>query len=37
MKMLTILLALGMLVAVEMGCKAKVDDDGASVKVDTTK
>ena len=34
MKMLMILLVLGTLVGVEMGCKAKVDEHGAAVKVD---
>ena len=37
MKALMILLVLGAFVAVQMGCEAKVDDDGAKVKVDTDK
>ena len=34
MKYLAMLLLLGGLVAVNLGCEADVDDDGASVKVD---
>lgn len=37
MKALMILLVLGAFVAVQLGCEAKVDDDGAKVKVDTDK
>jgi hypothetical protein len=37
MKALMILLVLGAFVAMQMGCEAKVDDDGAKVKVDTDK
>ncbi len=37
MKVFAILLVLGAFAAVQMGCEAKVDDDGAKVKVDTDK
>ena len=37
MKVVMMLLILGAFAAVQFGCEAKVDDDGAKVKVDTDK